>query len=47
MLIIKEAALQIPHACLVPYGIIDQTTLDDEGKVVPKLRLVHNQLFKS
>jgi len=46
MPITTEAALKIPHACLAPYGIIDQTTLDDSGNIVPKLRLAHDQSFK-
>ena len=37
-----EAALKIPHACISPYSIVDQLTLDEEGNIIPKLRLAHD-----
>ena len=43
MPITKEAARLIPHACLSPYSLVDQQTIDEEGNVIPKERLAHDQ----
>ena len=45
--ITPEAAMRIPHVYLAPYGIVEQSTLDEHGNLVPKLRLVHDQSFKT
>ena len=45
--ITKEAVLKIPHACLSPYSIVDQLTIDEDGNLIPKLRLAHDQSFPS
>jgi len=44
--ITKEAALKIPHAYIAPYGIVDQTTINDQGQTIAKLQLTHNQSYK-
>ena len=36
---------KIPHACVAPYGIIKQVTIDENGSRIPKLRMAHDQSF--
>ena len=36
---------KMPHACVAPYGVIKQNTIDNKGNVIPKLRATHNQSF--
>ena len=42
----QEAVLKIPHACIAPYGIVDQTTINDQGQTIAKLWLAHDQSYK-
>ena len=40
-------SLQImTHACITPYGVIHQHTIDEQGIIIPKLRAPHDQSFK-
>ena len=36
----------MPHACITPYGVIHQHTIDEQGIIIPKLRAAHDQSFK-
>ena len=36
----------MPHACIAPYGVIHQHTIDKQGNIIPKIRAAHNQSFK-
>ena len=37
---------KIPHTCIAPYGVVHQTTIDDQGNLIPKKRAAHDQSFK-
>ena len=41
-----ESMHKIPHACIAPYGVVHQTTIDNEGNLIPKKRAAHDQSFK-
>ena len=37
---------KIPLACIAPYGVIHQHTIDEQGIIIPKLGAAHYQSFK-
>ena len=43
----KEAVLELPHCEVAPLGVVDQTTIREDGTKEAKLRLTHDQLFNS
>ena len=45
LLINKESAMEIPHSLLAPWDIVEQSSSNEKGKIVPKLCLAHNQSF--
>ena len=42
-----DSIRNMPHACIAPYGIIEQQTIDESGKQIPKFTMAQNQSFKS
>ena len=40
-----DSLRSIPHAVVAPYGIIKQNTVDNDGNIIPKLRMAHDQTF--
>jgi hypothetical protein len=41
-----KAIFKIPDAVLAPVGIANQLTISDDGEVIAKNRLTHDQTFK-
>ena len=41
-----DSIKKIPHACIAPYGVISQQTINASGHIIPKHRAAHDQSFK-
>ena len=41
-----ESIKLTPHACIAPYGLITQQTIDERGNSIPKHRGTHDQSFQ-
>ena len=41
-----ETVRNTPHACIAPYGLAHQNTINELGEIIDKYRITHDQSFK-
>ena len=41
-----DAIRKVPHACIAPYGLISQQSIDELGEILTKYRAAHDQSFQ-
>ncbi len=46
LIIPRDKIIQIPNAILAPMNVVNQSSIDEKGNVIPKQRLTHDQGMK-